>query len=203
MMGSRCCPVIGIAGGIGSGKSTISGIFARRGVVIIDADRIAHQVLDSPETLAGLEREFGDEIVKQGKASRSALAAAVFADGKLLGKLVALVHPGVLAECVRVIKVSREDPECVAVVLDAPLLFEAGLEGLCEKIVFVDASRETRLKRLASSRGWDEGDLARREKFQDSLSSKKKRADYIIDNDGSIENAVAQAEEIWQRVVAD
>ncbi len=200
-MGSRRCPVIGIAGGIGSGKSTISGIFARRGAVIIDADRIAHQVLDSPETLVALEREFGGEIVKEGKASRSALAAAVFADGKLLEKLEALVHPAVLAECAKVINASREDPECVAVVLDAPLLFEAGLERLCEKIVFVDASPDTRLERLASSRGWDEGDLARREKFQDSLSSKKRRADYIIDNDGSIEDAAAAAAEVWQRVI--
>ena len=99
------------------------------------------------------------------------------------------------------INASREDPECVAVVLDAPLLFEAGLERLCEKIVFVDASPDTRLERLASSRGWEEGDLARREKFQDSLSSKKRRADYIIDNDGSIEDAAAAAAEVWQRVI--
>jgi len=200
-MGERACPVIGVAGGIGAGKSTISGIFKRMGAVIIDADAIAHHVLESPETAAAIEREFGPAVLEGSKVSRRALSDVVFSDRGELDKINAIIHPAVTAECNRIMEKSRKDPRCRAVVVDAPLLFETGLERLCDAVVFVEAAEPVRLERLAASRGWDRQELKRREKFQDSLISKRKRADYIIDNNGSLEDAATQAGEIWKAVV--
>lgn len=200
-MGESDCPVIGLIGGIGSGKSTISGIFKRMGVVIINADEIAHHVLESPETVARVKREFTDAVIENGRVSRAALSDVVFNDRKKLEKLNAIIHPVVIAECGRIIDESKSDPNCRAIVLDAPLLFEEGLEGLCNAVVFVEADEKVRRERIAASRGWDETETARREKFQDSLISKRKRADYIIDNNGSLEDAAKQAGEIWDAVV--
>jgi len=200
-MGRRGCPVIGVAGGIGAGKSTISGIFKRLGAVIIDADAIAHHVLESPETAAEIEREFGPAVLEGSKVSRRALSDVVFSDRGELDKINAIIHPAVIAECNRIMEKSRKDPRCRAVVVDAPLLFETGLDRLCDVVVFVEAAEPVRLERLAASRGWDRQELKRREKFQDSLISKRKRADYIIDNNGSLEDTARQAGEIWKAVV--
>jgi len=95
-MGESDCPVIGLAGGIGSGKSTISGIFKRMGAVIINADEIAHHVLELPETLARVEREFTDAVIENGRVSRAALSDVVFNDCKKLERLNAIIHPVVM-----------------------------------------------------------------------------------------------------------
>ncbi len=192
--------VIGLAGGIGSGKSTVAGIFKRLGAVIIDADEIAHRVLGLPEIIAAVVDEFGPSVLEGGAISRPALAAVVFDSRERAGRLNAIVHPKVIEECLRIIAESRSDPECLGVVLDAPLLFEAGLEKLCDSVVFVDARDDVRRKRLASSRGWTREELSRRENLQDSLISKRKRADYIIDNNDSLEKAAAKASAIWKSV---
>ncbi|MCD6405030.1 MAG: dephospho-CoA kinase [Planctomycetes bacterium] len=190
--------VIGLAGGIGSGKSAVAGIFKRLGAVIIDADEIAHRVLELPEIISAVVDEFGPEVIEDGAVSRPALAAAVFSSRERTDRLNAIVHPKVIEKCLRLIADKRSDPECLGVVLDAPLLFEAGLEELCDSVVFVDARDDVRRERLASSRGWTREELSRRENLQDSLISKRKRADYIIDNNGSLEKAVAEASAIWK-----
>jgi len=198
-MGRRGCPVVGLAGGIGSGKSTIAGIFERLGAVIVDADRLAHRVLDLPETKERVRTEFGDGVFEGGSISRPALAKAAFGDRRTIDRLNSIVHPPVIRETKRIIRESRR-AGCAGVVIDAPLLFEAGLDALCDAIVFVEADRGTRARRLRDSRGWPEGEVERRESFQDSLIEKRRRADYIIDNSRSPEEAAAEAGRIWRRI---
>lgn len=157
--------------------------------------------MESPETVARVRREFTDAVIEDGRVSRAALSEVVFNDRSKLEKLNAIIHPVVIAECRRIMDESKSAPNCRAIVLDAPLLFEEGLEGLCDAVVFVEADEELRRERIVASRGWDETEMARREKFQDSLISKRQRADYIIDNNGSLEDAAKQAGEIWDAVV--
>jgi dephospho-CoA kinase len=195
------CPTIGIAGGIGAGKSAVSGIFAGYGAVTIDADAIARQVLCWPQVKARIAREFGEGVLEDGQVSRPKLANVVFADESLVKRLNAIVHPAVIDETKRMIDAARRDEACRAIVLDAPLLFEAELEGLCDYVVFVDAAEGARLERLTAGRGWEKGEMQRRERFQDSLISKRKRADYIVDNNGSLDETVRQVDSIWKAIV--
>lgn len=198
---SRSCPVIGIAGGIGAGKSTVTGIFEQLGAVIIDADEIAHRVLLTAAVRSEIAATFGDGVIENGTVSRPALAAVAFGDREALDSLNAIVHPGVIAESTRIIAASGKRPDCPAVVLDAPLLFEAGLDRLCDVVVFVDAAENVRLERLAAERGWDRAELVRREKFQDSLISKRQRADYSVDNNGSLEEAAERVADVYESIV--
>jgi dephospho-CoA kinase len=205
-MGKHRCLVIGLAGGIGSGKSTVADAFARLGATVVNADKIAHEVLASPEVKELIAREFGQDVVKGGQVLRQVLAARAFQEVQSVEKLNAIIHPAVIAETKRIIEAARGDAArgegvCRAVVIDAPLIFEAGLDNICDKIVFVDASQETRLKRLTGLRGWKPDELARREKFQESLIYKRQRADYTVDNNGSLDQAACQVASIWKVVV--
>jgi len=200
-MAKRKCPVIGLVGGMGSGKSSIAGIFKRMGAVIIDADATAHQVLQWPDIKARIVEVFGQEVLSGGEISRRALGEKVFDDEALVHKLNSIVHPAVIDESKKIIEASRRDSGCRAVVLDAPLLLEAGLEGLCDCLVFVDAGEAVRAERLAAARGWDAKETSRREKFQDSLISKRIRADYTVDNNGSLDEAARQVAAVWASVV--
>jgi dephospho-CoA kinase len=198
---SAKCPVIGLLGGIGAGKSTVRGIFESLGAVTIDADSIAKEVLRKPEIRSQVVEAFGKGILgADGEISRPALADAAFKDAALVGRLNSIVHPVVIAESRRIIDAARGGA-CPAAVLDAPLIVEAGLEDLCDCLVFVEASEDTRSRRIAASRGWDRREVARREKFQESLTLKRERADYIIDNDGSLEETHRQAVSIWGEIV--
>lgn len=191
--------VIGLAGGIGAGKSSIAQAFGELGAVVVDADAIVHRMLETADVAERLSKEFGEDIIENGAVSRSALSQMVFQDRELVERLNSILHPAVIEECRRRIDRARRDG-APAVVLDAPLLFEAGLDGLCDAVVFVEAPREVRLSRLERSRGWGADEVSRREKFQDSLKSKRERADYIIDNSGSKQHAAEQAADIRRRI---
>lgn len=197
----RQCPTIGLMGGIGAGKSAVGGILEGMGAVRIDADSIARQVLERTEIISQIAREFGEGVLEDGRVSRPRLAAVAFTDESLVKKLNAIVHPAVIAESMRIISDARREAACKAIILDAPLLVEAGLEGLCDYLVFVDAAEEKRSARLEESRGWDKGEIGRRERFQNSLISKRKRADYIVDNNGSLDETVRQIASIWNKIV--
>ena len=196
------CPVIGLIGGIGSGKSTIAGAFGRLGALVINADRIAHQVLNSPEVRACIAAEFGaDVIAPDGAIDRALLAKKAFTSQDKVFKLNAIVHPAVIDQTKGIIETARREGNCPAVALDAPLIIEAGLRDLCDTLVFVEASDGLRAQRLRADRGWDAMEIERREKFQESLIYKRQRADYTIDNNGSPEDAARQAAVIWEKIV--
>ena len=193
--------VIGILGGVASGKSFVSRTLAGLGAGVLDADRVGHDVLRTRETEEAVRREWGDGVFgADGHVDRSRLAAMVFGDSQRAAEqrkyLEGILHP----EIGRRLKQEAERlaaAGCRAAVLDAPLLVEADWVRLCDWMVFVDAPRPLRLAR-GLARGWSEKDFAAREGVQESLDFKRKLADVVVDNSGSPEETQAQVEQFWR-----
>lgn len=174
--------IIGLTGGIGSGKSYVAGLFRGLGARIIDADEIAHKVIDQPAVRRALIKCYGRDILdKNGRIIRRKVAQIVFAGPKKLRQLNRLTHPYIRKEILRQIKrVSGS-----VIVIDAPLLLESNLDKLCDYVAFIQAPEKLRLKRIIDSRDWDIPELRKRARHQMSLSEKKSMADFIIDNESS------------------
>jgi dephospho-CoA kinase len=186
--------VVGLAGGVGSGKSTVAAIFIKQGARGIDADALGHRVLDLPAVRAGLVRDWGEEILRDGRVDRAALARLAFRSRKSVARLNRRVHPEILKEIRRRIEKARG-----WVVLDAALLYETGADALCDRVVFVSAPRAIRVRRVRS-RGWGPGELRRRERFQFPVVYKKKKADYVIDNAGPKSRTEVQTRKIVEEL---
>ncbi len=188
--------LVGLTGGIGSGKSTVSAALAARGAVIVDADQVVRDVQQpgSP-VLAKLAARFGAEVIAaDGSLDRAALASIAFADADALKDLNGIVHPAVGAE------MNRQVMENVAtdnvVVLDIPLLTENPREGLQGKIV-VDVSVETQVERLVKYRGFDEADARARIARQATREVRLETADFVVDNSGKPGALDDQIERLW------
>ncbi len=179
-------PIIGLAGGIGSGKSTVAKIMGEMGGLVIDADGIAKDALRREDVKAKLVAWWGEGILAgDGSVDRGKLAEMVFEDTDERLRLESLIHPIVSDERGRLIEEGNED-ECVKwIILDVPLLFEVGLDEKCDLVVFVDTPEDERLERVMGARGWDGEELRRREKNQFDLDKKRNRSGYIIDNSNS------------------
>ncbi len=177
--------VIGLAGGIGAGKSEVARILADLGCVVTDSDAEARAALDRPDVRSRLVEWWGPGVVgPDGRVDRGAVAKVVFADPAQRAKLEAVVHPLVKESRAEVIRRAGEG-RARAVVIDAPLLFEAGVDAECDAVIFVDAPREVRLERVRATRGWDEAELARRESAQMPAEEKRRRSDEVLVNAGS------------------
>ena len=202
-MGSRK-PIIGICGGIGAGKSVVAREFERLGALLIDSDRINHEVLNRSEVTNTLRGWWGDEIISTGgQIDRARLAKIVFDDAEQKRRLESLVHPLIVALQEDMIVAGAGDPKVSAIILDSPLLFESNLERICQAVVYVEVSESQRLRRLRATRGWDIKELRRRERWQ--LSPRKKRAGsrFIIDNAGPIERLRSQVKNVFEQVLAE
>ena len=176
-------PVIGLLGGPGSGKSFVAQAFAAQGCGVIDADRIAREALDDPEVRSQLVAWWGGDIVTpDGRVDRKAVARIVFDQPAELQRLESAVHPRVAARRAELRRAFNADPKIRAIIEDVPLLLEKNLDAGCDVLVFVDAPRTVRLERVARTRGWTEADLDAREKNQLPLDSKRRAADYVLDN---------------------
>jgi dephospho-CoA kinase len=192
--------VIGIVGGVASGKSRVAEGFARLGARIIRADEIGHEVLREPDVKRALRDRWGTEVFgSDGEVDRAAVAGRVFGPGQEEERryLETLTHPRITAAMQAQLDQWRRDGGVPAAILDAAVLLEAGWHRMCDKIVFVEAGREERFKR-ASRRGWSEAEFASREAAQISLQEKRKLADGVIDNSGSIDHTFAQVRQFWQ-----
>lgn len=177
--------VIGVAGGIGSGKSEVAAAFGRLGFVVLDSDTRAKAELDEPEVRDRLVKWWGEGILGQGgNVDRRRVADIVFADEGQRRRLEGLVHPRLRAGRERAIEEARRAGRPGAVI-DAPLLFEAGVDRECDALVFVEASRETRFDRVRRSRGWSIEELGRREGAQMGLEEKRRRCGWVIVNETS------------------
>ncbi|MBP7936624.1 MAG: dephospho-CoA kinase [Phycisphaerae bacterium] len=196
-------PIIGIAGGIGSGKSTVAAILQDLGAKVIDADRISHEELDSPEVLETLVGWWGEGVVSPGpRANRSVIREIVRESPAELGRLERLVHPRIARRSEELLAAYDRDPKVRAIVWDAPLLYEVGLAERCDGVVFVNADEQTRLRRVRRSRGWDLRDLARMQAAQKPLDFKRNRADYTVENNSDIDDLRRQVEKVFSRILS-
>ena len=192
--------VIGIAGGIASGKSSVADCFERLGATVLNADRMGHEILDEPEVKQKIVESWGGDVLTEGKVDRAALARVVFAAAdaeQQLASLEQMTHP-VIGQRIRECLTELEMSKTPAVVLDAPVMFKSGWDRFCNKIVYVHADRASRQKR-AADRGWSAGELERRESMQVELETKRLRSTDQIDNSSSMENLFSQVEKLWCR----
>ena len=192
--------VIGIAGGIACGKSSVAECFQRLGATVLNADQIGHQVLYEPSVRQQIRENWGESIFVNGEVDRSALGRIVFdplrGDSEL-AKLEQITHP-LIGQRISDALSHLEQENLPAVVLDAPVMFKAGWDRLCDKIVFVHAEEAIRQQRVAE-RGWLPEELKRREVRQVSIATKRSRATDVIDNSLSIEETFLQIEALWHR----
>jgi dephospho-CoA kinase len=141
-------------------------------------------------------------FLADGEINRPAVAKKVFGDETERRRLERLIHPWVAEARRREMSAAAEDPQVVAYVWDTPLLFEAGLDGECDAVVFVDAPFEQRLGRVRQARGWDEAELLRREKSQWPLDKKRRISDYVVTNTADADDARGQVREVLSRILA-
>ncbi|HEX9994713.1 MAG TPA: dephospho-CoA kinase [Acidimicrobiales bacterium] len=188
--------VIGLTGGIGSGKSTVSAMLAERGAVVVDADAIVRDLQrpGTPVFRAMVER-FGPGIVApDGTLDRAAVAAIAFADPAALADLNAIVHPAVGEEIAR--RLAEEAPTDHVVVLDVPLLVESG-RGDLAGVVVVDVDPDVAVARLVAQRGMTEADARARMARQASREERLARADRVVDNSGTVDDLRRRVDEVW------
>ena len=196
-------PVIGILGGIGSGKSTVANEFAKLGCAVIDADKIAHALLNEPSVRDEVVGVFGGGILgAAGGIDRGKLAEAAFADAEKLSSLNTIIHPLVLERAERLIREYNGQEEVKAIVLDMPLLVEVGWHKRCDRLVFVECEPQLRAKR-AKKAGLanDKEQLKIRENFQISLDNKKAIVDNTIDNNSDFSALVRQVADIFSSII--
>ncbi len=193
--------VIGLAGGVGAGKSAAARVFEECGARHLDADADARAALDDREVRRTLVEWWGEDVLDDsGSVDRRRVADIVFQDPEQRRYLEALLHPIVIERHERDIARARAEG-AESVVIDAPLLFEAGLDRRCDVIVFVDAPRKDRLRRVREARGWSDQELARRENSQRPLENKRSCAHYVLDNDAGLDKLQSQARDLYQEIM--
>jgi dephospho-CoA kinase len=186
--------ILGLTGSFGSGKTTVAAILKSYGAGVIDADKIARRVsLPGKTAYKNILRIFGKGFIgKDKRINRAKLAARVFDNRALIIKLNLAVHP----EVIRVIKKEIGRLNSGVIVVDAPLLIEAGLKSLVDKLIVVKISRKNQLKRIFKKMRITKSAILKRQKAQMPLENKVRLADFVIDNDGSIENTRKQVKQI-------
>lgn len=196
--------VIGLTGGIGSGKSTVARMFAARGAHVIDADLIARQVVEpgSP-TLAALVEAFGGDIVDEhGHLARQRLAEQVFASDELRGTLERITHPEIRRRIDEAIAAARRDASALFAVVDHPLIIETDQVANFDALMVVIAPMAHRVERLVTQRGMDPVDVQRRIAAQTDDATRRVQATWIIDNDGDLDDLERRAHAVFDAVVS-
>jgi dephospho-CoA kinase len=201
--------VIGLVGGIGSGKSAAASILGELGAFVIDADAVGHALLNQRPVRDLVLDRFGPRVfapeTSEGSGTsvdRKALGAIVFSDPRALKDLEAILHMRMRGTFERAIARTVRRGTARAIVLDAAILFEAGWADLCDKVVFVDASRELRLARVAETRGWDQAKLEVREASQMPLDRKVEKSDVVIANAQDLDALRTSVERALEAILA-
>lgn len=196
-------PIIGLAGGIGSGKSEAARLFGEMGCAVIDSDAQARAAYASDAVRQELRAWWGDSVfTPEGSVNRKAIAQRVFDSPMERSRLEKLVHPLVAAARDREMAEAAKDKKVLAFVWDTPLLFEAGLNRQCDAIVFIRADLAQRLSRVAISRGWSQEELSRRENFQWALDKKRNFSDYVLKNVSSPDEFRGRIRETLAQILA-
>lgn len=195
--------ILGITGSLGTGKTTVAKIFKKLGAVVLDADAIAHRLIE-PNTTAWKKIKdcFGSGVFdKSGAIKRRALAKKIFSDRQRLNKLCGIIHPLVYKEIERKIKKIKKADSGAVVALDVPLLLESGGRSKVDKLIVVAARRDVQIRRSLRKFGLTRAEAMRRIKAQMPLSEKVKAADFVIDNNGRLSATERQAVDIWKKLV--
>ena len=196
--------VIGIAGGIASGKSTIAEMLELLGADVIDADKICHQLINTKDIAHEITKRWGNKLQdSHGKIKRHALAEIVFSDREKVSALNSIIHPKVIEQIKSRISKLQDDAATKAIVLDAALLVESNLIDICDIMLFVDTEKNTCRTRVQSSRKWPSDEIAKREKFQGLLQQKRNIADVIINNNHSKEDTSNQIKNFWCQFITE
>jgi len=191
--------VLGLTGGFGTGKSTVSSMLKSLGAKIIDADKLAGKYLrKNTLTYKKIISVFGSAILKNGRIERRKLSLAAFKSKDSIRKLNSIIHPEVIKDIKRKIAAVSKG----IIVLDVPLLFEAGLEKAADKVVVVKLDKAKQLERIRKKSLLTDKEINKRIKAQLPLSFKIREADFVIDNNGSIEKTKKQIVAIWNKLVS-
>jgi dephospho-CoA kinase len=196
--------IIGLLGGIGSGKSTVAELFRQRGAAVLDADKAGHEVLRLPAVRAAVGGRWGQAVIgPDGEIDRRSLAKIVFApppDGpRELAELERITHPEIRKRLrAEIDEITRRGIPIV--ILDAPVLLKAGWNHFCDALVFVDTPLDQRQAR-AMARGWSAEEFARREASQESVEEKRRHANFVVDNSADFGYISAQVERLWQSLL--
>ncbi|NLN20058.1 MAG: dephospho-CoA kinase [Firmicutes bacterium] len=196
--------VLGLTGGIASGKSTVARMLASLGAEVIDADRLARDVVAlGSEALAEIVKEFGPSVLNaDGSLNRAALGRIVFADPARRKRLEEITHPRILEEMRRQLQVIKAQGEATLIVLDVPLLFETPeILPLCDCTAVVWVPEELQVHRLMQRDGLSRPDALQRIRAQIPLDRKRYLADVVIDNSGSLTATQSQVRSLWLRLV--
>jgi dephospho-CoA kinase len=194
---------VGLTGGIASGKSTVSRIFAGFGANVLDADEVAREVLlPGQPAWTRLRQAFGQEFFHpDGTVKRKQLRKLVFADPEKRSQLNAIVHPEVMKEINRRSEILSSSVQTKVLLVDVPLLLEVGVANRFDKVVVVYVSESVQISRLQQRDGISEEEAKQALKAQMALSKKVEQADYVIDNSGTLEETLAQVEKVWEELL--
>lgn len=196
-------PIIGITGGIGSGKSFVAQLFGELGCHVIDSDACARLAYSDQQIRQTLRQWWGDQIfTSDGGVNRVWIARKVFADSDARLRLEGLIHPWIEKNRQAEMAQFASNPKVLAFIWDAPLLFEAGSDQQCDAVVFVEAPQEVRFERVGRSRGWGPGEWARRENSQWPLDKKRELSDYVVNNTADAAQVRDQVRELFPRILA-
>jgi dephospho-CoA kinase len=194
--------VIGLIGGIGSGKSRVAAELARHGGKIISGDALGHEALQDPDIKAAVTGRWGKEILDPaGTIDRRRLGKIVFANAKERQELEKLAFPYIERRIREEIDKARDEKQAAFIVLDAAVMLEAGWNGFCNRLVYIRVPRDIRVKRLTEQRGFKEEDVIARENAQWPEPEKEKRADFVLDNTGSPEELARNVHDLVKKVV--
>lgn len=170
---------------------------------MIDADRLSHEALQRPDVVEKLRAWWGDRVLdEKGRVDRQSIARIVFEDPPELERLQQELYPRIARRREELLAQHQSDPRVRAIVLDTPKLYEVGMERMCDAVIVVDAARDIRLERLRADRGWTNEELARREKLLEPLDRKRAKADYIVENNSSVEALRIEIERVLAAALA-
>ena len=194
--------VIGVAGGIASGKSTVARVFEELGARVLDADAIGHDLLRTDRLRDRIREAFGEDVLTpEGDVDRRALGRVVFGDDQARQRLNRLVRPAIRGEIRRRIAGMRGEGYDGAVVVDAPLLVDTGPTDLADRVVLVTAPSSTRKERIIRRSGLSEEEAEQRIAAQVPDEKQARWADYVLENSGTQDELTAEAEALWKRIV--
>jgi dephospho-CoA kinase len=193
-------PVIGLLGGIGSGKSEVARLLREAGAIVLSGDGAGHEALRQPALKEEIVERFGKEVLdEQGDINRRKLGGIVFSNTDERRALEAIVHPWIKRRLKEELDVARSRPDVPLIVLDAAIMIEAGWDDLCDELVFIEVPRELRLERIFRQRGWLEKEVDAREQAQLPLTEKAQRANTIVTNAGSPDDLRRQIHALLER----